>query len=204
MIPLAPLTVTILAGGHGTRLGGVDKSSVDVNGLSILERQLAVVSPLAREILVVANDDRLAGDPRLTVIHDPDPHAGVLPALLASLKAATSGLMLLVACDMPFVSRRLVEHLVALAADYDAVVPKVDGYEQVMHAVYRVEPCRAAVKSALDQGRRRMIAFLDDVRTLTVDESDLRPYDPALQSFFNVNTPEDLALARKLAAAGQT
>ena len=55
--------------------------------------------------------------------------------------------------------------------------------------------------SALDQGRRRMIAFLDDVRTLIVDESDLRPYDPALRSFFNVNTPEDLALARGLDAA---
>jgi molybdopterin-guanine dinucleotide biosynthesis protein A len=197
----APLTVTILAGGRGMRLGGVDKAAVDLNGRPILEHQLAVLAPLAREILVVANDERLAADPRLTVVLDPDPHAGVLPALLAALEAATSDLMLLVACDMPFVSRTLVEHLVDLAADYDAVIPKVDGYEQVMHAVYRVEPCRAAVKDALDRGRRRMIAFLDDVRTLTVDESDLRPYDPALRSFFNVNTPEDLALARGLDTA---
>jgi molybdopterin-guanine dinucleotide biosynthesis protein A len=198
------LSVAILAGGRGSRLGGIDKAAVDLNGSPILEHQLAALAPLAREILVVANDDRLAADPRLTVILDPDPHAGVLPALLAALEAATSDLMLLVACDMPFVSRRLVEHLVELAADYDAVVPKVDGYEQVMHAVYRVEPCRVAVKSALDQGRRRMIAFLDDVRTLTVDESDLRPYDPALRSFFNVNTPEDLALARGLDAADRS
>lgn len=204
MTPSSHLTVTILAGGHGTRLGGVDKAAVDLNGRSILEHQLAALGPLAREILVVANDDRRVGDPRLTVVYDPDPHAGVLPALLAALEAATSDLMLLVACDMPFVSRRLVEHLIELAADYDAVVPRVDGYEQVMHAVYRVEPCRAAVKSALEQGRRRMIAFLDDVRTLMVDESDIRPYDPALRSFFNVNTPEDLALARGLDGADRS
>jgi molybdopterin-guanine dinucleotide biosynthesis protein A len=200
MAPAASLTVTILAGGHGSRLGGVDKAALDLNGRPLLEHVLAAVSPLAREIVVVANDDRLADDPRLTVIRDPEEHAGVLPALLAALETATSDLMLLIACDMPFVSRPLIEHLNELAADHDAVVPKVDGYEQVMHAVYRVEPCRAAVRAALDQGRRRMIAFLDDVRTLTVDESDLRPYDPALRSFFNINTPDDLDLARRLEA----
>lgn len=199
MPPRVPLTVTILAGGHGSRLGGVDKAALDLNGQPLLEHVLASLAPLAREILVIANDDRLAGDSRLRVIRDPEPHAGVLPALLAALDTATSDLMLLVACDMPFVSRPLFEHLIDLAADYDAVVPKVDGYEQVMHAVYRVGPCRAAVRGAIEQGRRRMIAFLDDVSALTVDASDLRPYDPALRSFFNVNTPEDLDLARRLA-----
>src|SRR5262249_26961211 len=107
VVLIAPLTLTILAGGRGTRLGGVDKAALDLNGKPILEHQLPALGPLAREILVVANDDHLAADPRLTVVHDPDPHAGVLPALLAALEAATSDLMLLVACDMPFVSRRL-------------------------------------------------------------------------------------------------
>jgi molybdopterin-guanine dinucleotide biosynthesis protein A len=203
MPSLEPITVTILAGGHGSRLGGVDKSALDVNGQPLLERVLDVVAPLAREIVVVANDDRLTADPRLTVIRDPEAHGGVLPALLAALETATSDRMLLIACDMPFLSRPLIEHLVELSTEYDAVVPKVDGFEQVMHAVYRVEPCRAAVRAALEHGRRRMIAFLDDVRTLTVDESDLRPYDPALRSFFNVNTPDDLDLARRLASASQ-
>jgi molybdopterin-guanine dinucleotide biosynthesis protein A len=196
----AALSVAVLAGGRGSRLGGVDKAALDLHGRPILEHLLSALSPLAREIVVVANDDRLADDPRLRVIRDPDPHAGVLPALLAALDAASSDLLLLVACDMPFVSRRLMEHLVALAADHDAVVPKVDGFEQVMHAVYRVGPCRAAVTNALEQGRRRMIAFLDEVDTRYVDESELRRLDPELRSFFNVNTPEDLALARQIAA----
>src|SRR3954469_3876257 len=124
------LTIAILAGGRGSRLGGVDKASVVVGGLTLLERQLRAAGSLAREVIVVANDDRLTGDQRFRVIRDPDPHAGVLPAMLAALEAASSELMMLVACDMPFVSRPLIEHLVALAADYDAVVPKVDGYEQ--------------------------------------------------------------------------
>jgi molybdopterin-guanine dinucleotide biosynthesis protein A len=190
----------VLAGARGSRLGGVDKAALDLHGRPILEHLLSALSPLAREIVVVANDDRLADDPRLRVIRDPDPHAGVLPALLAALGTASSDLLLLVACDMPFVSRRLMEHLIGLAADHDAVVPRVDGYEQVMHAVYRVGPCRAAVANALERGRRRMIAFLDEVDTRYVEEPELRRLDPELRSFFNVNTPEDLALARHIAA----
>ena len=49
-----------------------------------------------------------------------------------------------------------------------------------------------------------MIAFLDDVRTLMIDESEVRAIDPELRSFFNVNTPEDLALARQIASSSSS
>lgn len=195
-----PLSVTILVGGRGSRLGGVDKAALDLNGTPLIEHVLAVVAPLASELLVVANDDRLAGDPRFTVLLDPEPHAGVLPALLAALSAATSPLLLLLACDMPFVSRALVEHLVRLAPGRDVVMPKVGGREQPMHAVYRVASCSPAIRAALARGDRRMISFLDDVQTVQVAEPELRRLDPDLRSFFNVNTPDDLDTARQIAA----
>src|SRR3954468_9249154 len=141
---MEPLTVTVLAGGRGSRLGGVDKAALDLNDRPLLEHVLAAVAPVAREILVVANDDRLASDPRLRVIRDPEPHAGVLPALLAALDAATSELMLLVACDMPFLSRPLIVSLARQASGHDVVMPTVEGHEQPMHAIYRVDACRAA------------------------------------------------------------
>jgi molybdopterin-guanine dinucleotide biosynthesis protein A len=195
-----PLCVTILAGGRGSRLGGVDKAALDLNGKALLEHVLAAAAPLATEVLVVANDDRLTDDPRFTVLRDPEPHAGVLPALLVSLDTATSPLMLLLACDMPFVCSYLVEHLAQLAPGRDVVMPRVDGYDQPMHAIYRVATCRTAVRAALDRGDRRMISFLDDVKIVQVDEPELRQFDPDLRSFFNVNTPDDLDTARQIAA----
>jgi molybdopterin-guanine dinucleotide biosynthesis protein A len=206
MVEMAPsdeLTVTILAGGRGSRLGGVDKAALDLAGRPLLEYVLSAVAPEARQVLVVANDDRLAGDPRFAVLRDPEPHAGVLPALLAGLDAATSPLLLLVACDMPFVSRPVVRHLVALAADADAVMPYVDGVAQPMHAVYRVAACRPAIRVALARGDRRMISFLDDVTTRRVEEAELSALDPKLRTFFNINTPDDLANARRIAVADQ-
>jgi molybdopterin-guanine dinucleotide biosynthesis protein A len=190
------LTVAILAGGRGSRLGGVDKAALDVAGRPLMEHVLATVGPLARDIIVVANDDRLAGDPRLTLIRDPEPHAGVLPALLAALDAAITPLLFLLACDMPFVERGVIRYLLSRAADTDAVVPHVAGRDQPMHAVYRVATCRVAVRAALARGDRRMTAFLADVRTCRVSEDELREFDPALRSFVNINTPADLAAVR--------
>ena len=195
------LTLAILAGGRGSRLGGVDKASLVVGGRTLLERQLTGLGPLAREVVVVANDDRLTGDPRFRVILDPDPHAGVLPALLAALDTATSELVLLVACDMPFVAPGVAEELVRFATGYDAVVPDVDGHLQPMLAVYRVEPCRAAIRASLAADNRRMIGFLDDVKTFRVPERALTPVVAHVsRSFFNVNTPDDLAEAERIYA----
>ena len=201
-MPAEPLTVTILVGGYGSRMGGLDKASLELDGKPLLERILDVVSPLAAEIFVVANDDRLVGDPRFTVLHDPEPHAGVLPALLTALDAATSPLLLLLACDMPFVNGNVIGFLLDLAATHDAVMPYVQSFPQPMHAVYRVAPCRVAVHNLLEDesGSRRMISFLDDVNAVRVPEEDIRKIDPEIRSFFNVNTPYDLEAARHLIA----
>jgi molybdopterin-guanine dinucleotide biosynthesis protein A len=44
-----------------------------------------------------------------------------------------------------------------------------------------------------------MISFLADVDTVRVSEDELRQFDPELRTFFNVNTPDDLAEARRIA-----
>ena len=36
----------ILAGGRGTRLGGVRKALIEIGGVSILDRQLAAIAPM--------------------------------------------------------------------------------------------------------------------------------------------------------------
>ncbi len=193
-------SAVIFAGGRATRLGGVNKALLDVGGVPIVERILLALRPLAQEWLAVVNDDSLAGIDGLRLVPDPDPHAGVLPALRAGLAAAHGELCLLVACDMPFVSRSLFEYLLALAPDADLVLPRLAGQAEPMHAVYRRQPCLRAVEAALKRGERRMIAFHGDVRVRYVDEPELRRIDPELRAFFNVNTPADLEQARRLAA----
>jgi molybdopterin-guanine dinucleotide biosynthesis protein A len=102
---------------------------------------------------------------------------------------------------MPFVSGRLFERLLELQAttDADVVIPRTAGYLEPMHAVYRRATVEAAIRAALRRGEQRMISYFGDVRVREVDEAEWREAAPDGLAFFNVNTPEELAEARRLA-----
>jgi molybdopterin-guanine dinucleotide biosynthesis protein A len=137
----------------------------------------------------------------LRVVYDPEPHAGVLPALAAGLGAASGEVCLTVACDMPFVSGGLFQRQLDLLVDADVVIPRTHEYLEPMHAVYRRAPVLAAIQAALARGERRMISYLSEVRVRELEEPEWRALDPAGRAFFNVNTPEDLAEAQRLASS---
>lgn len=193
----------ILAGGKGTRLGGVNKADLEVGGRTTLERVLDALRQLElSEMVLVSNEDVVASAPGARVILDPEPHAGVLPALLAGLEALASELAITAACDMPFLSPSVYRLLLAQAEDHDVVIPEVDGQLEPMCAVYRRVTCSAAVRRALAEGDRRMTSFLDRVKVRRVSEGRLRGADPSLLGLFNINTPADLERARRLAKGG--
>jgi molybdenum cofactor guanylyltransferase len=189
----------ILAGGHGSRLGGVNKALLDVGGERIVDRALRAVRPLVHDVTLVVNDDSLASL-NLPLFHDREPHAGVLPALLTGLSASPADLCLVIACDMPFVNPKLAAYLFEVCEHHDVCMPRIEGRPEPMFAVYRRDRCIRAISDTLAQGQMRMIAFLDDLRVTKLDEPALREHDPELLSFFNVNEPNDLARAQEIAA----
>jgi molybdopterin-guanine dinucleotide biosynthesis protein A len=180
----------------------VNKALLDLGGSTIVARILQVLGPLVDEQVLLANDTALARMQHVKVIYDPQPHAGVLPALAAGLNAATGEVCLAVACDMPFISGRLFAHLLEVQEREaaDVVIPRSSGFVEPMHAVYRREPVLKAIQAALERGEQRMISYFADVRVIEVSEDEWRHEDPLGLAFFNVNTPEDLEEARRIAA----
>jgi molybdopterin-guanine dinucleotide biosynthesis protein A len=196
----------IFAGGRATRLGGVNKALLEVGGRRIIDRILRALGPLVDETVLLTNDASLAGLAPLRLVYDPQPHAGVLPALAAGLAQASGELCLAVACDMPFVSSRVFEHLLEVQRETgaDVVIPRSAGYLEPMHAVYQRLRVQAAIQRALERGEQRMIGYFRDVQVHEVDEAQWRQVDPRGLAFFNVNTPEDLAEARRQAEPTET
>ena len=179
---------------------------LEVGGRTILARILAALEPLVDERVILTNDDALQSLGGVRLVYDPTPHAGVLPALASGLEAAAGDLCLAVACDMPFVSGDLFGHLLERQrrTDADVVIPRTTGFLEPMHAVYRREAVLRAIRAALQRGEQRMISYFSDVRVEEVAENDWRAVEPAGRAFFNVNTPDDLDQARRLArAAGE-
>src|SRR5207248_8613401 len=89
VVPSSRRTALIFAGGRATRLGGVNKALLDIGGKPIIRRILDALGPLADEQVLLTNDASLRGRPGLRLVFDPQPHAGVLPALAAGLSAAS-------------------------------------------------------------------------------------------------------------------
>jgi molybdenum cofactor guanylyltransferase len=141
----------ILAGGRATRFGGRDKSGLIVGGRSILDRQVAELGKVASDMLLLSGDHTHATPHSdLRVISDRVPDCGPLGGLDAALAAARYDRLVLVACDMPFVHARLLQHLIALTSEADAVVPRTErGYHPLCAAYTRA--CQPAIAAHDDR-----------------------------------------------------
>src|SRR3954471_14781173 len=130
-------SAAILVGGGARRFGGRDKSALVVGGRTILERQLDAIAPITDDLILVTGgasgvrrvDHTDAGGSGVSrtgyrVIADRVPDCGPLAGLDAALAAARDDVLILLACDMPFVSCAFLQYLVAQAAGFDAVVPR--------------------------------------------------------------------------------
>ncbi len=197
--PPHPVTLLVMAGGRSRRMGR-DKAWLEIDGLPLVERVVRRLEGLAGEVLFSAREPEpyAALCTRLTlpasVVLDRYSDAGPLAGLEAGLTAAAHELVFAVATDMPFVNLALVRHLLSLIEGYDAVVPLTPHGDtpepEPLHAVYR-RTCLPAIRAQLDAGRRRVVSFFEDVQVRYVTPEEMRPFDPALQSFVNVNTPEE-------------
>lgn len=196
---IAPLTVAILAGGKSSRMG-TDKSFVRVLGKPLIEDILTHLHGLGAETLIVTNQPESYAYLGVPTFTDVLPEKGALGGIYTALYHSSQPHTLCVACDMPFVVRPLLDHLISLISEGDAIVPRLGGEAEPFRAIYS-RACLGPIRNALNAGKMRIISFFPDVRVRFVDESEIDRFDPQRLSFFNVNTPEDLEAARKLAEA---
>lgn len=193
------LSVVIQAGGRSSRMGE-DKGLVPLAGRPMIEHVLTRVAGLGEETLITTNNPDAYEYLGLPMASDPEPGAGALPGLRTALKAAQGDTVLVLACDMPFVNRLLLEHMLEQSNHADVVVPRWEGNYQTLHAVYNRKRTLKAVEQALAEGERRMISFYPQLRVHVVEPEQIRQYDPQGRSFFNVNTPDELKEAERLLA----
>ncbi len=175
---------------------GRDKALLPLGGKPLIEHVLQRVAGLGDEVLITTNRPDDYAFLGLRMVGDRRPGAGALDGLLTALEAAHGERVLLLACDMPFVSRPLLDHMLGIDSDAEVVIPSRGGRLQPLHAIYATS-CAASVREALGAGEKRMISFFPGVQTWIVEQEILDQFDPNGLSFFNVNTPDDLVQAEQ-------
>lgn len=193
-------TGIVLAGGRSVRMGE-DKANLELSEQTLLSRVVQTVSLVCPEVIIAGGEQSLADGfgPDVRWVSDPPGSAGPLAGVTAGLQAARHDACLIVACDMPFLNPALLSHLVDRLGTFDAVVPISRGVSQYLHAAYSRSAATTA-QALLRLEARSVHELLVRLQVLHLSEGHCSRFDPAGLSCFNMNTPADLDLARKLEA----
>jgi molybdopterin-guanine dinucleotide biosynthesis protein A len=191
-------TVFILAGGKSTRMG-TDKAFVEYEGRTLLARALDLARSVASDVWIVGSKEKFAAF--APVVEDVFCDCGPLGGIHAALLGSSTDLNLMLAVDMPFVSRAFLQYLITQARsapDAAVIVPRSDGRRQPLCAIYRRE-FAAVAERALRTRQNRIDRLFDEVRTRVIEQEELEGagFSPSL--FRNLNTPEELEAERRRA-----
>jgi molybdenum cofactor guanylyltransferase len=186
----------VLAGGKSTRMGS-DKALLDFGGHTLLDRALAVLRAVCPKVGVVGESE--GSSSYVATVQDIYAGCGPLGGIHAALRSSSAELNLLLAVDMPFVPKGLLAFLLDTAAACDAAVtvPRTRRGFQPLCAVYRREFAGPA-EAALRAGNFKVDAVFQTVRVRVIEEMELGEAGFSDTVFTNLNTPEDVRLAKEL------
>ncbi|MCX6539928.1 MAG: molybdenum cofactor guanylyltransferase [Acidobacteria bacterium] len=188
-------TAAILAGGRARRLGGRDKSQLVIDGQTILDRQLHVLRRCADRVVIIADDLARFADIGVPVFGDLVPDAGALGGIYTALAIAKEP-VLVIACDMPYLTAPFLTRVMEAAQDADVAVPHAaDGYHPLC-ACY-TQACAEPIRQRLDAGVLKVLDLFRDVHVRTIDPIEIAAFDPDGLLLLNINTPDDLARAER-------
>jgi molybdopterin-guanine dinucleotide biosynthesis protein A len=191
----------VLAGGKGLRLGR-NKAFVEIGGENLLKRAVSRLGFLNSDIIVVTAGGKrslqVPGYPKLKIVTDLYPGKGPLVGIYSGLLSSSSLYNLVVACDMPFLNKQLINHILHVSAGFDITIPRLGKMVEPLHAVYS-RNCLKAIEKLLAEDNLKTDSLLKKVRVRYIGARDIDSFDPQHLSFLNVNTKTDLNLARELA-----
>ena len=187
------MTGVVLAGGRNSRMGR-DKASLPWQGSDFLQVILQKLTAVCDELIVVTNMARTEMLPNVRYVADIIPQRGPLSGIHAGLVHATTDLVFVTACDMPYLSVAAVNHLRSLSPGWDVVAPGEAEYLEPLFACYR-KTCIPVIESLLQQDLRKTQALFPLVRYRQVPLDEMKQFDPQLRFLYNINSPSDYQAA---------
>ena len=201
------LTVVIQAGGQSSRMGE-DKALKSFLGKPLIERVMDRLKPIADEMIITTNRPADYEFLNARLVSDLKPDRGALGGLYTAVASASHPYVAVVACDMPFASKRFFENGIRLMEDEepDVVIARLNeeggkksgGYEP-LHALYRKETCLHAIEDAIDKDLWKVIVWFPQVKVRALTPDEVNTLDPSGLCFWNLNTPEEFAEAEQRA-----
>jgi molybdopterin-guanine dinucleotide biosynthesis protein A len=186
----------ITAGGRSSRMGQ-DKAWLRLGDSTMIERVINALKPVAASVSLIANKEEYK-NLGLPVFADTNAGIGPLEAIRTALANSPTRRVLLVGCDLPFVTSELFSFLVGLGGDHRAVVPiGADGRLEPLCAVYTTDGL-PEVTSLIESGERKVARLFDRIPARFVGFDELSHLKGSSLFFENINTPEEFSRVIKI------
>jgi molybdopterin-guanine dinucleotide biosynthesis protein A len=191
----------VLAGGRSARMGR-EKALLEIGGIPLILRTARLVSLVTGSVRVVGETPgiRALG---LEIVADGWPGQGPLGGIATALGASRAPWSLVVACDLPYLTKAWLAYVVsrALASDADAVIAMNAGGAEPLCAAYR-ESAAGAIRSAVSLGNLKVRRMLENIRGEVIEPEEWKRFDSDGYLFKNMNLPDDYEEARKRLGEG--
>ena len=195
------ITGIVLAGGRGSRMGGVDKGLQLYNGTALAKHAIEQLQPQVGHLLINANRNLdiyqawgspVSADVLMDGITD---FAGPLAGFLIGLQHCKTPYLMTVPCDTPRFPSDLVSRLADALSQQDAEIAMVSSPDE--EGVLRHQPVFCLMKRELveslkaftDAGGRKIGAWAAQHKLARINFNEV--YDDP-KAFYNANTLEDL------------
>ncbi len=189
------ITGVILAGGKSGRFGK-NKALVEIQGIRLIDRVVGVLGSIFKKIILISNTPHEYGYLHIPIYEDIIKGLGPIGGLQTGLTVIADDTGFFVACDMPYLNRDLIRHMIESKDSYDGVVPRMGWKIEALHAIF-TKKCLPAINQSITSGKYQLITFLDKVRINYIDEDRIKIFDPELRSFININRPHQLDSPQK-------
>ena len=191
-------TGVILAGGQNTRFSGKNKAFQRINGNRIIDHLYRLFCNMFEEVILVTNDPDQYTAFDCMIVTDIFQTRSSLTGLHAGLFYASLPNAFFTACDTPFLKPDVIDILLQeLDPDTDIVIPETAEGLEPLCAIYS-KRCLQPIERRLSRKQFKIQGFFKKLRVKKIPERIFREKDPELVSFFNVNTPEDIAIAENI------
>jgi len=184
------VTGVVLAGGQGSRMGGVDKGLQAFRGRPMVAHVIERLAPQVDELLVNANrnPEASAGFGHRVIADEIRGFAGPLAGFERGLAHARQPMVATVPCDSPFLPADLVQRLRTALESGGASLAVARTGEQA-HPVFCLmrREVHESLRAFLASGQRKIDRWYADLGCVEV------PFDDQPEAFLNINTPGELA-----------
>lgn len=191
----------ILCGGNATRMGGIQKALLPLDGRTLIDWKIDLLEPYVDRILLVTNDSSSFEHLGYPCIGDIEPNIGPLMGIYSGLLHTDTEYNLFSSVDTPFLKEGLIEYLVTNGRQGDGTVPVWRGNFEPLCAVY-AKSCLPSIEKTLH--RHKVILFYEDADIRYIPEAEIETIDPEGISFLNINTHSEYRKAVELLSGSTT